>query len=411
MKYLQIVKSKALKSVFYRGGGFLSAFFLSISIAYNLSIEDAGLFFWGLAIISAATTVSALGVGQHIVRTSAYKTRDGDVERDSFIGLAFIGLVIFSFILVICIYFLDAAKHELLLYLLPSLFFIGLATPLTYALQGRGYITISIVLLTIFVPLSVAVSTFLFDSAFSLAMFRSIASFVLCIVTILIFAKIGVGYRIRFYNIKKTFVRARSLWIVAICLMTLQWGGQIIAGTIFSSNEVAQLALAQRLSMVLGVVLIGINLYVSPKLAIEYKSNGFSDKLANIYYKTIFVSLIPSVLILIVVIIALPHFVDFLGSDYYGIEKLIYVFMIGQMFNTATGSAQNLLNMTSHDDIYRNSVFLSVLIFFILLMPVINYFGLFGMAMLSALSISTQNFICAYNCFKLLNQEKGVNNG
>ena len=402
MKLLKLFKNKAVLAVAARGVGFLASFVLSYAIAKNFDLSDAGSFLWAMAIVTALTTVSSLGTGQHLVRAAA---SEKDMTQESFdmFSLSFFGVVItFIFFFVSC-FFWGGDNRELLLYLAPSLFLIGVASSLSYIIQGLGYVKSSLLFLTTFTPAFLSLYIFYNDNILDVALARSAISLLLLVtVFFVIYFILKVRLRFDFRNLLSTFSRARSLFMVAISLMIISWGGQVVSGFYLSSEDLARLSITQKVSMALGAVLIGVNAYISPKFAREYRASGVSERLRNLYAKTVFSSTIPAVVMFFLLIYYGDDLLSYIGAGYSGYSGLLLIFLVGQLVNACTGSAQNLLNMSGNDNLYKNSVFVATVVFFILIYPMLYFFGVYGVAVVISSSIIIQNLLSAFYCWRFI---------
>lgn len=403
MKLLKLFKNKAVLAIAARGVGFLASFVLSYAIAKNFDLSDAGSFLWAMAIVTALTTVSSLGTGQHLVRVTASEKEIGQESFDMF-SLSFFGVVITFIVFFNFCFFWGGDNREVLLYLAPSLFLLGVASSFSYIIQGLGYVKSSLLFLTTFTPAFLSLYIFYNDNVLDVALARSAISLLLLVIIFFVFYFIlKVRIRLDFRNLLSTFSRARSLFFVAIALMIISWGGQVLSGFYLSSEDLARLSITQKISMALGAVLIGVDAYVSPKFAKEYKASGVSEQLRYLYTKTIFASTIPAVLMFLLLIFFSEDLLRYIGSGYVGYSSLLLIFLIGQLVNACTGSAQNLLNMSGNDDLSKNSVFVATVVFLILIYPMLYFFGVYGVAVVISSSVIIQNLLSAFYCWRFIN--------
>jgi O-antigen/teichoic acid export membrane protein len=401
---------RLILAVIFRGLGFVSSFIFSFVIAKSLSQDDAGLFFLVLAVVSTLTTVSGFGTGQLVVRYSAaYKfggdTSDGEVQT-SLMNIGIIGAAIMCLCTYSTISLWELKYHASMHAMAPAVFFVGVATVYSYALQGQGYVKTAICILTIIVPLGVSVATLVAKTPVGLGEARVAFSFISMVIVTLIYKLLGnnINFNFDFTSMIYAFKKSLPLWFVAMSSMVVQWGGQIFTGINFSNEDVAILTIAQRISMLVSVVLIGVNLFLSPKFAVEYKLNGISKNLLRLFKLGIAVSIVPALIAALIIIIFAKEMLFFISPSYTAATTLVFIFLLGQVVNSSTGSAANLLNMTGNEKPYRNNMIVAATLFFPAAFIFSNYLGITGVAIAVVLTLIVQNvlnFICVLRIFKL----------
>lgn len=184
-------------------------------------------------------------------------------------------------------------------------------------------------------------------------------------------------------------------------LLFTQWSGQLLLGYFRGVDEVALLAVAQRTSMLITLVLISVNMVVSPIFASLYNEKNIDEltRVARLSVKFLIVFAMP---ILLAMIIFPDMFLVFFGNEFSSAAPALRVLAIGQMINVLTGPVDHLLSMSGHEKELRNASFISgttCLVFGFLLIP---SFGVVGAAYAIALAVIIQNFISLYFVEKYL---------
>src|SRR5438045_3035100 len=151
------------------------------------------------------------------------------------------------------------------------------------ALQGRRKVTLSVTTLKIITPILLIIFCFIISPGDA-----SIASFYYTIASVL-------NLVVAYYWWRKNVPPAESpdnydsaalwkscwpLWISAIMQQITIWGGQLIAGIFVKSEEVAQLAVARNVAVLVGFILMAVNNVSSPRFVSMY-SQGKINELRN----------------------------------------------------------------------------------------------------------------------------------
>jgi O-antigen/teichoic acid export membrane protein len=174
--------------------------------------------------------------------------------------------------------------------------------------------------------------------------------------------------------------------------MALQWGGQFIAGSYCSHDKLAQLAVAQRTSMLISFILIAINLISAPKFASLYKQGKKENLKRYAINSTRVMVLFSSPMVLVMIIF--PKFImSFFGPEFIAGAPMLVFLCLGQYVNVLTGSVSQLLMMSGHEKDMRNIQIFVGIFCTILNFVLIKNYGATGAAIATALSVAIQNLI------------------
>jgi O-antigen/teichoic acid export membrane protein len=100
---------------------------------------------------------------------------------------------------------------------------------------------------------------------------------------------------------------------------------------------------------------------------------------------------------------ALGYYVCLLFGEAYGVSYYILcILLIGQAINAMCGCNGWLLNLTGYEKITVKGFYIAIIVKLILGIILINYYGMYGVAIASAVALTLWNLIMVYFCFKKL---------
>ena len=194
------------------------------------------------------------------------------------------------------------------------------------------------------------------------------------------------------------------LWVMMLMAQTIQWSGQLIAGAWVEPVDIAQLAVAQRTTMVTSFILVAVNLVVAPRFAILYKKGDITGlkKIANLSVK---LSTLFSLPIFIFMLLMPEFFMGIFGRDFVSGGLLLQILVIGQFFTVVTGSVGYLLTMTGNEREMRNTMLISAPFALIVSLILVPFYGVIGSAIATSLALSLQNLLAVW----YVNRKLGFN--
>ena len=126
------------------------------------------------------------------------------------------------------------------------------------------------------------------------------------------------------------------------------WGGQLVAGYYLTLDDVATLAIVQRLSGVMSFILVANNMVFAPKYSFAFSSGEYSELNR--------LSLTSGRLMLLLALTSLgalfffrEQFLTLFNLDIANAEMLFIIVLVGQFVNVITGSSGCLLTMTNNE--------------------------------------------------------------
>ena len=398
--------------------GSICGLVLTLVVTKFLTIEDAGRFFFSLAIVTVLGLLSSCGIGVALLRFVSSLHAENNLHCIK--GLLIVGLkrvlcVSFSVLIIFLLtsgYFSSFVDEEqktltflsLMILAVPFLALVQIISPVFQALN-RPLISVS--LLNISTQLICALFLIIFYYHFSLT-FNNVA--VLYVVSAVITIIIAFFFLyIEKIHIHKSDLSGSSelikssnfLWVALFMNTTVQWSGQLIAGIYVDPSDLAGFSVSQRVSILMSFILLAINMMAAPKFSLYYKQKKF-DELRNVSLFCSRLMMLIAIPIFIFIFVFSENLLSVFGGEYAESALILRVLIIGQFINLITGSVAFILNMTGHEKDMRNVVIISGSLSLALGFVMIPIFGVLGAAVSTAASLAVQNLIAVYMVKKRL---------
>lgn len=184
-----------------------------------------------------------------------------------------------------------------------------------------------------------------------------------------------------------------SLPMLMTATMTFIIGqtGVIMLGMFRSEAEVGYYAIAVKLATLTSFILQAINSMAAPKFS-ELFHDGRMDDLFHVAKKsTKLIFWTTSPILFILIVLGKPILFFIFGEDFTVAYPAMLFLMIGQFVHSISGSTGYFMNMTGHQNIFRNIIFFSALINIILTLALIPRFGINGAAFAAMMSLVLWN--------------------
>lgn len=393
--------------------GAASGICMTYVISKILSVEEAGLFFFGFAVLTVLGTLSTLGLTTAFIRFIAgYLTENNWGVINGVFRLGFKATFLMALLLSVLLYFVsnqfgsqlfqNPGLDPVLAVLAIGIPFFALYQLLGFAFQGLHKPVISVFILNIsnqlivILLIAVAIAFGVIFSAIKVAAVFSVGAFITLCVGLWFWVNQGNSKAPADYSQKDALIEsAKPLCTVMIMMLLVQWSGQLIAGSFLATEQVAFLSVAQRLGALTSFVLVAVNMVAAPRFAASAKQNNNQDlRAASLFCTRIMVSIATPILVFVLI------FAEFLmglfGQEYIQGADLLRIFVIGQYVNVVTGSVGYLLNMTGNEKDMRNLVFFSGPLALLLGFTLTPLYGATGAALSTAIAIGSQNLLAVY---------------
>ncbi len=407
-----------LKKVFgvtiFRMLAALSGFLFTIIVARFVDQSIAGELFLGIAIAQVISIFIHIGMPQFLLREMAVGIKNYDLKYiENMLNSIFFVFSISSLIVVSISYFLYEFglikfSQSFFFYLLSLVLFFAIRDILSALYQSEERPVASIIIQNFSIPVLCSfVIVVLYcgdwlssDSLFFLYSFSCLLvvawggriwfrgkTFKLNLTDNLVFSK----------QFKKTLF---SLFIVSIMSQLGRWAPQIIIGYELLPNDVAIFATAQRISVVVSLVLVSVNMIVSPQIAFAYSESNY-DEINKLAKKSSLMMILISIPIAMVVFLFSDYIPLFIGEDYSKSALLLKILIFGQLINSFTGVVDYLLLMTRNEHLYKKITVFCGILSLSLSFVFIHFFNLVGASLSVVFSLLLQNLVGVYFIYKI----------
>jgi O-antigen/teichoic acid export membrane protein len=412
------ILKKFTLALFIKGLGALSIFVMSFVVAANLAPSESGLFFQLFAVVNVIGMIATLGMQNSLVKYIGRSKENNDWNKinkiykvgsqaSTTVAIIFSVLLFFSSDVLANHLFNNSALGPI--FRIGS-FSIPLFTIITF--NAFSFLGIQKGLASIFlqnISFQIILSIFVLIGAnyFQLTGSSVVSYFV---VSLIITASIAVTLWFRErkilsdqveVNLTPFFKSSQLLFVVLLMNLFTQWGSQIVAGIFLPTSDVAYLALAQRVAMLVSFVLLAVNMVAAPKYTVLANENNIRGIEALSKYSVKVMLLIACPISVILLIYAEKIMLMF-GEEYISASLPLAILVIGQLINVMTGSVSWILSMTGHEKDLRTVSYIIGPASILLCLILTPLFGVVGSAIAASLAVAMQNLGSAFMIKKRL---------
>ena len=189
------------------------------------------------------------------------------------------------------------------------------------------------------------------------------------------------------------------MFICAIGIYIMDNLGLFLAQSFFDESTVGVYAIVLKFSVLITIILTGINTIAAPKIAELFWARNRPElkKTVKFSAKTSFYLSTPIFLILVFFPRTLLSIFN-INEEYAAI--MLIIIAIGQYINVLTGSVGVFLNMTGNQKINRNIVVISTFLTIVLSIYLIKIYGMIGLAIATAFGYILLNVTRAVYVYK-----------
>jgi len=186
-----------------------------------------------------------------------------------------------------------------------------------------------------------------------------------------------------------------AMWLSTVGRALLAQLDLLIVGMLGTSKQVALYAVPFRLALFVGFPLILVNQVVPPLIA-SWHAGRAIDRLQRTLRATAGLAFLVSIVIALVYVAAGQTIITHLfGAKYADAYPVLLILTIGQVVQTYAGSCGFALMMTGNQRVYAWILGVSTVITAALDVALYNVWGIKGIALATAVSLSVQNFVQA----------------
>lgn len=401
---------KVIQVFFLRGFGAFSSILVTLLISNFYSISEAGILLFCITMVTAISRLTTLGGGIVLLRIAS-----STFKKDWFlVNTLVVSFVFFSFFVsatyillalidynTISLANLNYNNLALTVFVILASLFYGLNQVFSRLFNAIGHPLFSTFQGSIFIPFVFCIILISLYFYFPKVEYYKVFIFYLVSIFLVLILTILIWYRFPFNSLAFPRKFDEDFWssFKPIALFTIlsvcyQFCGDLFSAIYLESSELAQYNVSKRISNVIMLLLIGVNVIVAPKFARAFKE-GKIDKINHI-------SLIMSralaliALPLLIFICVFSEFVlSFFGKDYISFDSKItlIVMCMAQGFNVVCGSLSFLLNMSKMESKVTSSLMIVAPITLIMSALLTYNFGLIGAGASTCFGIVAQNIL------------------
>lgn len=392
--------------------GALTALVASFTITSTLSIDESGLFFLGLGFAIFFSHILKFGLDTFVLKKCAIFLSES--RHSDFLALVLTSTVISiagSFLFYLMSYMVEwAGVYEYARYLvlaIPAAVCMALMGIIAHSLHATGFVFIATVT-------NIALNYILFslcvwflnpsDAVEALKYFVACCLLALLIqiaITVLLFARSGFKLLalhkagLPRIDYRETYQTTIPLWLVVISQQFNQWGAQFVSSIYVEEADLALLAIAMRLAMIVPMIMTSVNLVVSPRFASLFHQ-GEIKEIEVVLKKSLKLLAVASLFVFITIIFFGDDLLRIFGSEYAEARILLTILVSGHLVNALTGPVGRLLMMSGYEKDIRNSSIVVAILGIALAFILVSWYGVYGAALATAITVATQNIYLAY---------------
>jgi len=389
-----------------RGAAAIAGFLISLVVARQLGAEQAGYYFLVFNLVMVLAAVSRVGLDNTVVRFTAVASGQPQSGQDGVSAVLFksslVSLLVSSFVAV-SVWFSARFLAEsffnkpdlmpVLQNMAPGIVFLSLFTLFAMSLQGQGRATASVFTVNICVNLLLGggFAVFAVSNAADAAVVYVYASFGTVLFGILILRR-RVCVTWTSGSWRELFNSCLPLWLVVIMSQLSIYGAQFVAGVWLEGEDLAQLAVAQRVAMLMSSVLLVVNLVVAPMFADLYAKDSHAELQSLVRWcsRLLYIATIP----LAIVFLGFAELImGIFGDGFVEGDNVLRILVIGQLVNVIAGSVGMLLVMSGHEKAYRNIAIVTGPLSVVLALLLVPVFGVLGAANAAAIAMIVHNVL------------------
>lgn len=393
-------------ALFLRVGGAGIAFLMNVVVGRSLGASEAGYFFLAVSITTLIASIGRVGADQTVLRfISIHAAKNEWPEVNAVLKkmLSWTYLPLIFFTTIICLF---AGPISVYIFNKPELqwplFWTAIVMPffagynvLGMALQGLRKVGYSVTVLKILTPLFLILFMFVWHP--KNAEYTSIYYGIACVINLAFgyywWRKKTVKTITVKYDTATLWKSSGPLWLSAIMNQVTIWGGQLIAGIYVSSQDVAQLAVARNITVLITFIMLAVNNVSSPRIAAMYQA-GQINKLKSYVRNTTWLMTIIA-LPMTVLVWVFPEFIlSLFGKGFAGGIWLLRILAIGQLVSVISGVVGTLLVMSGFEKDLKNIRVLNGIIAIVLAFILTPLYGAIGSALSSAIAMALFNLMC-----------------
>ncbi|UJF23368.1 oligosaccharide flippase family protein [Shewanella sp. OMA3-2] len=402
-----MLAKKVLSTFFVKVFASLSSYLVSILLVREGGAELAGEFFSWLAYLLLISSIIRFGLDHKIVKEVAQSAGNA---TNIILGNALILCLLVSSIIIPIVYFfalyVGGWSNYIAVIISISCFIFSIVYLLGNVFQGLNRADLSIWSQEILVWSVLFIFLVFFESISFLQVWS--------LYLIGLFVSLIISARVLFmkYQLFPDFSQIKLLAFYVkdtlpyfsgiVGHVALQWLPLIFLSIFSTSEDVGFFVAIQRTALLIAFALGVFNLVTNPIYA-TYFSEGKTNSVGEVSRAISLLMLFVSLPFLIILIFYGELLIGFYGPEFKLLHSVFIVVAIAQLFNAVTGSASYILTMGGKAKLVEKSVIITLFVTIIIGGQLTFFYGLWGAAITSALSIILFNVLNVFFLYKYMN--------
>ncbi|WP_334050102.1 MATE family efflux transporter [Alteromonas gracilis] len=385
----------------------LSGLILAFCVTQKFDEFAAGEFFLFLAILGMLSTFFRIGLDNVILKNVGINNSKSNVSNIYAVST----LAVFTFYSV-CLALVYITKqlgiaqeffeYKYSFFLIKVLPFYSLNIISSFLFQAQQKTFLSLLALNIVQNLSVSIYLVLatkVDIENLILQYQILAILIFIAINVFIYYRNGFpNFQIKF-EAKLLLYTTLSFWVIALANQSTIWFGQIYAAFYVDSGQIAFLSTAQRLSSVISLMLMAVNMVIAPKIAYFFKKGAISELKSLVQTSTTFLFVFVTFPVILITLWA-DSIMTLFGKQYSEASELLKIFCFAQLINVMTGPVGFILGMSGNERTLRNVVIIANIINIVVGVLFIPTFGVYGAALATATGMIFQNIMLVYFVYR-----------
>ena len=392
--------------------GALSALIGAYSVTTSLSVAESGLFFLSLGFAIFFSHFLRFGLDNFVLKKCAIYLSECSYRNFlSIVAVSALVCIAGSILIYLILFLSDGViTYKYMGYLLlvfPAAIAIALLGIIAHSLHAAGFVftgavtntSLHYLIFSAFVWLlspdnaADVIQLFIFACYSTLLIQIAAALFVYTISGI----KFSQWKQVQVLDVdyQEIYRTTLPLWMVVIAQQLNQWGAQFISSVYVAEEDLALLAIAMRIALLVPMILTAVNMVVSPKFAALYHK-GEIEETERVLASSLKLLAAVSLFVFFVMVLFGDNVLAIFGTQYIEAAELLTILVCGQLINAMTGPSGKLLMMSGFEKDVRNSSMIVTVLGLALALVLTSMFGVYGAAIATALTISTQNLAFAW---------------
>lgn len=402
---------KLILSGIARGYSVIVALLLSVVIAQVLPVESAAGYFNGIAVVGVCSLFVRMGLDT-LIQKEIVSSPNNPVIGNRILGNGFFYILLSCLIIPLAAIVLYPLRNKLFpsggmayIYFLAAVFGLTIIWLASGVMKGYGKAPLANFLEVGSVPTLLVVLLLSFNLLIDINYSQAAVIYLVAVCSIAIISAVslynnskptGVSYP-RIIDIK---VGAQIMLASMLDFLTL-WLSVLISAMLIPADDVANLHVALRISMLVAFILAIINTITSPIYARYFRENRHDDVEVLMQMSSALMTTIT--IIPIVILVWFDGLITELYGDAYSqAHAFLCILIIGQFVNIYSGSVGYVLIMSGNEHVYRKNTQLGFWVTLLLIFSLTPVLSGYGTAIAMSAGLALKNIAGVFKVRKIL---------